>query len=87
MSSRNSIYPLPRNGALSARINGFQVQILLSKRQTGLNRPENPPRHHGQPKPPRLSNCAKRGLPLPDSQIGALETPLSSAIIHGLLLY
>ena len=35
----------------------------------------------------RFSNCAKQDLPLPDSRKGALEPPLSSAIICGLLLY
>ena len=36
---------------------------------------------------PRLNNNVKRDLPLPDRRIGALEPPLYSGIIHGLLLY
>ena len=31
--------------------------------------------------------CAKQDVPLPDSRINAFKPPLSSAIIHGLLLY
>ena len=48
MFSGNSIYPLPRDGALSAHINGNHDHVsryksYYQKAPTGLNRRENSP--------------------------------------------
>ena len=84
--------PLPRNGALSTHINcdsdhAFMFQVLPSKKQNELNRSENSPSVHALPKHPRFNISTKQDLLLPDSRIRALEPPLFSAIVHGLLFY
>ena len=92
MFSRNSIYPVSCDGALSAHINDnhdhvFRYKSYYENDKLGCIGEKILLQHQAWPKPPRFSNCAKQDLPLPDSRIGAFKSPLSTAIMHGLLLY
>ena len=92
MFPRNSLYPLPSDEALSTHMNGEHDHVsryksYYQKNKLGLIGEKILLRRHAQPIHPRFSNCAKQDLPLSDSRIGVFEPPLSSTIIHGLLLY
>ena len=92
MVSRNSIYPLPRDGAFSAHVNGDHDHVsrykpYYQKDELDWIGEKSLLRRNAYPKRPRFNISAKQDLPLPDSRIDAFEPPLSSAIIHGLLPY
>ena len=87
-----SIYPLPRDGAFSTRLNDDHDHVssyksYYQKDKLGWIGGKILLQCYVWPKYPRFSNWSKQDLPFPDSQIGAFEPPLSSAIIHGLLIY
>ena len=85
MRSRNPIYPLPQ-GAFSVHINGDHNHVSRYKSyswmETGLNRGES--FSFGAMPSPNIPDLtkARQDLPLPDSQIGALEPSLFGTIIH-----
>ena len=85
MRSRNPVYPLPQ-GAFSVHINGDHNHVSRYKSyswmETGLNRRES--FSFGAMPSPNIPDLtkARQDLPLPDSQIGALEPSLYSTIIH-----
>ena len=91
MFSRNSVYPLSRDGTFSAHIYGDHDQVssymsYYRKEKLGWIGKENALRRYAEPKHLRFDISAKQDLPLLDSQIGASEPPLFSVILHGLLL-
>ena len=81
----HSIYPLPRDGTFSAHINGEHDHD--SRHKSYYQKEVRKPSFGAMPNPniPGLAIVLNNTLP-PDSLIPALEPPLSSLIMHGLLL-
>ena len=76
MVSRNSIYPLPHDGAFSAHINGDHDHVsYYQKDQLGWIGEKSLFQRNALSKNPRFNISAKQDLPLPDSRIGAFEPP------------
>ena len=88
MRSRNPVYPLPQV-AFSEYFNGDYNHVSRYKSyswmETGLNRWES--FSIGAMPSPNIQDLtkARQDLPLPDSQIGALEPSLYGTIIHAAL--
>ena len=73
MVSRNSIYPLPRDGTFSAHINGDHNHVsryksYYQKDKLGWIGEKSLLRRNAQPKHPRYNISAKQDLPLPESR-------------------
>ena len=88
MRSHTPVYPLPQR-AFSVHINGDHNPVsryeFYSEMETGFNRPES--FSFGAMPSPNISDLtkARQDLPLPDSQIGALELSLYGTIIQAAL--
>ena len=88
MRSHTPVYPLPQR-AFSVHINGDHNHVsryeFYSEMETGFNRPES--FSFGAMPSPNISDLtkARQDLPLPDSQIGALELSLYGTIIQAAL--